>query len=173
MIDSQIWLTTATPDGKELSVLAVGLADGKIVRDQKMFDRQGAAGAHPFNSYASPTPVGEPGRVYVTFGSPGTAALDARTGKVLWERRDLECNHFRGAGSSPILFRNLLIMHFDGSDMQYVVALDKSTGKTVWKTPRSIDFKDLGPDGKPNADGDFRKAFATPLHRRSPRAGRC
>jgi outer membrane protein assembly factor BamB len=54
-------------------------------------------------------------------------------------------------------------MHFDGSDVQYVVALDKKTGKTVWKTPRSIDFKDLEPDGKPKADGDFRKAFATPL----------
>ena len=81
---------------------------------------------------------------------------------MLWERRDLKCNHFRGAGSSPILFRNLLIMHFDGIDVQYVVALDKNTGKTVWKTPRSIDFKDLGPDGKPNGDGDFRKAFATP-----------
>ena len=97
-----------------------------------------------------------------TFGSPGTAAIDARTGKVLWERRDLECNHYRGAGSSPILFRNLLIMHFDGSDVQYVVALDKNTGKTVWKTPRSIDFKDLEPDGKPKAEGDFRKAFSTP-----------
>jgi outer membrane protein assembly factor BamB len=53
-------------------------------------------------------------------------------------------------------------MHFDGSDQQYVVGLDKNTGKTVWKTPRSIDFKDLGPDGKPQADGDFRKGYATP-----------
>jgi outer membrane protein assembly factor BamB len=104
----------------------------------------------------------EPGRVYVTFGSPGTAAIDTRSGKTLWERRDLECNHFRGAGSSPILFRDLLIMHFDGSDRQYVVALAKQTGQTVWRTERSIDFKDLGPDGKPQADGDFRKAFATP-----------
>ena len=117
---------------------------------------------HPFNSYASPTPVIEPGRIYVTFGSPGTAAIDTRTGKVLWERRDLECNHFRGAGSSPILFGDLLIMHFDGSDRQYLVGLDKRTGKTVWRTERSIDFKDLGPDGKPLADGDYRKAFSTP-----------
>src|SRR5688572_27089646 len=162
VIDSQIWLTTATPDGKELSILTVGLADGKIVRDQKIFAVKAPQEQHPFNSYASPSPVGEPGRIYVTFGSPGTAALDARTGKVLWERRDLQCNHFRGAGSSPILFRDLLIMHFDGSDVQYVVALDKNTGKTVWKTPRSIDFKDLGADGKPKAEGDFRKAFSTP-----------
>jgi outer membrane protein assembly factor BamB len=55
-----------------------------------------------------------------------------------------------------------LIMHFDGSDVQYVVALDKRTGKTVWKTPRSVDFKDIEPDGKIKADGDFRKAFTTP-----------
>jgi outer membrane protein assembly factor BamB len=81
---------------------------------------------------------------------------------VLWERRDFECNHFRGAGSSPILFGDLLLMHFDGSDHQFVVALDKKTGKTVWRTERSIDFKDLRPDGRPEADGDLRKGFATP-----------
>ncbi len=98
----------------------------------------------------------------MTFGAPGTAAIDTATGKVLWERRDLECNHYRGAGSSPVIFRDLLLLHYDGSDLQYVVALDKRTGKTVWKTPRSIDFKDLGPDGKPEAEGDMRKAFATP-----------
>jgi outer membrane protein assembly factor BamB len=162
VVDSQIWVTTATPDGKEMSILTLDL-DGKIVRDQKLFTVQAPQESHPFNSYASPSPVGEPGRVYVTFGSPGTAAIDSRTGKVLWERRDLQINHFRGAGSSPILFRNLLVMHFDGIDAQYVVALDKNTGKTVWKTPRSIDFKDLTPQGKPQADGDFRKAFSTPL----------
>ena len=101
--------------------------------------------------------------MYVTFGSPGTAAIDTKTGKVLWERRDIECNHFRGAGSSPLLFGNLLIMHFDGSDRQFVIALDKRTGKTVWRTERSIDFKDLTADGKIEADGDFRKAFSTPI----------
>ena len=135
---------------------------GKIVFDLKLFDVATPQYAHPFNTYASPTPVIEPGRVYVTFGSPGTAAIDTKTGKVIWERRDFECNHFRGAGSSPILFGDLLLMHFDGSDHQFVVALDKRTGKTVWRTPRSIDFQDLGPDGKPKADGDFRKGFATP-----------
>jgi outer membrane protein assembly factor BamB len=158
----QVWVSTATPDGRQLSALALDVASGKIVHDLKLFEVGKPQEAHPFNSYASPTPVGEPGRVYVTFGSPGTAAIDTRTGKVLWERRDLECNHFRGSGSSPILFRNLLIMHFDGIDVQYVTALDKDTGKTVWTTPRSIDFKDLGADGKPKGDGDFRKAFATP-----------
>jgi outer membrane protein assembly factor BamB len=159
---NQVWLTTATPDGRELSALAVDRLTGTILHDLRLFKVETPQYAHPFNSYASPTPVTEPGRVYVTFGSPGTAAIDTASGKVLWERRDLECNHFRGAGSSPILFGSLLIMHFDGSDRQYVVALNKRTGHTVWKTDRSIDFQDLGPDGKPQADGDFRKAFSTP-----------
>jgi outer membrane protein assembly factor BamB len=163
VLGSQVWVTTATPDGRELFAVAIDRESGKIIHDLKLFHVEKPQFAHAFNSYASPSPIIEPGRVYVTFGSPGTAALDTKTGKVLWERRDLECNHFRGAGSSPVIFRNLLIMHFDGSDQQYVVALDKNTGKTVWKTARSIDFQDLGRDGKPQADGDFRKAFATPL----------
>ena len=81
---------------------------------------------------------------------------------MLWERRDFVCNHYRGAGSSPILWGDLLIMNFDGSDFQFVVALDKKTGKTVWKTNRSIDYQDLDKDGKPVGDGDLRKAFSTP-----------
>jgi outer membrane protein assembly factor BamB len=162
ILGRQVWLTTATPDGKQLSAIAVDKDSGKIIHDLKLFEVVTPQFAHSFNTYASPTPVIEPGRVYVTFGSPGTAAIDTATGKVLWERRDLECNHFRGAGSSPILFRHLLLMHFDGSDVQYVAALDKRTGKTVWKTDRSVDFEDLDPNGKPKADGDFRKAFATP-----------
>jgi outer membrane protein assembly factor BamB len=135
---------------------------GKVLYDLKLFHVEKPQFAHSFNSYASPTAAIEPDRVYVTFGSPGTAAIDTRTGKVLWERRDIECNHFRGAGSSPVIFEDLLLMHFDGSDRQFVVALDKKTGRTVWRTERSIDFQDLGPDGKPQAEGDFRKAFATP-----------
>jgi outer membrane protein assembly factor BamB len=162
VLGSQVWLSTATPDGRELSAVALDKNTGRIVYDLKLFDVPNPQFAHSFNTYASPTPVIEDGRVYVTFGSPGTAAIDTASGKVVWTRRDLECNHFRGAGSSPILFRDLLLMHFDGSDVQYAVALDKRTGRTVWKTPRSIDFQDLEPDGKPKGDGDFRKAFATP-----------
>ena len=70
---------------------------------------------------------------------------------------------FRGPASSPVIFGDLLILTFDGSDLQYLAALDKNTGKTVWKTDRSTNFGDLGPDGKPEAHGDWRKYFGTPL----------
>jgi outer membrane protein assembly factor BamB len=159
---SQVWLTTATEDGHELYALCVDPRSGRIVHDLKLFEVEKPQFIHKFNTYASPTPVIEPGRVYVTFGSPGTACLDTRTANVVWERRDFVCNHYRGAGSSPILQGDLLIMDFDGSDHQFVVALDKRTGKTVWRDERSIDYKDLGPDGQPMTEGDLRKAFATP-----------
>jgi len=159
---TQTWLTTATADGRELSAVCVDRDSGKLLHNLNVFHVEKPQFAHQFNTYASPTPVIEEGRVYVTFGAPGTACLDTRTGQVLWERRDFECNHYRGAGSSPILHGNLLFMNFDGSDHQFVVALDKRTGRTVWRRERSIDFKDLGPDGLPMTEGDFRKAFSTP-----------
>ncbi len=158
----QIWITTATTNGSELFVLTLDKNTGKVIRDVKLFTAEQPALWMKFNSYASPTPVIEEGRVYVSFGEAGTACLDTKSGKVLWERRDLRCNHYRGAGSSPILHGNLLILHFDGADDQFLVALDKQTGKDAWKVKRSTDYRDLNPDGKPKAEGDLRKAYGTP-----------
>jgi outer membrane protein assembly factor BamB len=151
---NQVWLSTARADGTELFAVCVDRASGKVLHDVKVFTVKKPEFCHPFNSYASPSPVIEEGRVYVHFGTYGTACLDTTTAKTLWERRDLHCNHFRGPGSSPILYRGLLIVHFDGIDKQFVVALDKATGRTVWKKDRAIDFG--------NVDGDFKKAYGTP-----------
>jgi outer membrane protein assembly factor BamB len=159
---SQVWLTTANEQGTELGVVCVDKNSGKILRDDTLFRVSEPQFCHKFNSYASPTPVIEEGKIYVSFGSPGIACIDTATGKVLWERRDFVCNHYRGAGSSPVAWENLLLLHFDGSDKQYIVALDKSTGKTAWEVNRSVDYQDLQPDGKPEAEGDWRKAFSTP-----------
>ena len=61
------------------------------------------------------------------------------------------------------LFENLLILTFDGADLQYLVALDKKTGKTVWKTNRSVAWNDENVPGQMARDGDLRKAHSTPL----------
>lgn len=150
----RIWLTSATEDGHQLFALCVDARTGQLVHDLRVFEIAEPMFCYPYNSYASPTPVVEEGRVWVHFGSAGTACLDADSGRVLWTRQDLPCDHWRGPGSSPIVFRDLLIVNFDGYDLQYVVALDKHTGKTVWKTDRSIDY---GTD-----DGDLKKAYGTP-----------
>jgi len=162
--DDRIWLTNATEDGTQLSVLCASKSSGKVVLRKVLRVLAAPQYCHPFNSYASPSPVIEEGRVYVSFGSPCNACLDSKTGEVIWQRTDFVCNHFRGAGSSPFLYKHLLILHLDGSDRQYVVAMDKNTGKTVWKTDRTVDFHDLDPStGQPNREGDLRKAFSTPV----------
>jgi outer membrane protein assembly factor BamB len=150
----QVWVTTARADGKEFFAVCVDRRSGKIVHDVKVFADPKPAYCHPYNSYASPTPVVEDGRLYVHFGSHGTGCVDTATGKVLWLRRDFPCYHHRGPGSSPVVYGKLLFLLFDGFDQQYVVALDKATGKTVWKKERDIKYAE--------DNGDIKKAYATP-----------
>jgi outer membrane protein assembly factor BamB len=164
VLGNQIWLTTATPDGHDFFAVRVDADSGRVDLTKHLFhcDKPEPLG-NPMNGYASPSPVIEPGRVYVHFGSYGTACLDTATGDALWKRDDLPCRHYRGPGSSPILFRDWLILTMDGVDVQYVVALDKKTGKTIWKTDRTAEWNDLDQNGKPRDEGDLRKAYTTPL----------
>jgi outer membrane protein assembly factor BamB len=154
----QVWLTTAKEDGRQLFAVGIERDSGRVRHDAKVFDveRPGKLWEN-CNSFASPTPAVEAGRLYVHFGTYGTACLDTRTGETLWRRRDLHCDHWRGPGSSPILFGDLLFLTFDGYDKQYVVALSKTNGETVWKKDRDIDYK--------TSDGDVKKAFGTPAIR--------
>ncbi|HEY0985074.1 outer membrane protein assembly factor BamB family protein [Schlesneria sp.] len=151
----QIWLTTATADGHKCYAVCVDRASGRVIHDLHLFDVETPQPIAAMNSYASPTSVIEEGRVYVHFGTYGTACIQTESGEVLWTRRDLNCDHHEGAGSSPMLVDNLLIFNVDGRDVQYVVALDKFTGSTVWKTDRSADFQDVRPD--------LRKCYGTPI----------
>jgi len=152
----QIWVTTATLDGKELYAVCIDFQTGKIIHDIKVFTSEQEIGKHGINTYASPTPCIEKGFVYVHFGSLGTACLRTTDGSVVWKRTDLKCNHVQGPGSSPVLYKNLLILHFEGTDVRYIVALDKTTGKEVWRTDRPEDpYKPLPAIGK--------KAYITPL----------
>ncbi|HEY9173790.1 MAG TPA: PQQ-binding-like beta-propeller repeat protein [Verrucomicrobiae bacterium] len=166
VLGGQVWLTTATEDGHDFFAIGLDAASGKIRCNEKLFHSD-----HPeplgngasMNCYATPSPAIEPGRVYVHFGSFGTACLDTDTGKTLWKRDDLPCRHYRGPASSVVLFENLVILTFDGADLQYHVALDKQTGKTVWKTDRSVAWNDENVPGQMARDGDLRKAHSTPL----------
>jgi len=160
----QIWLTTATEDGRDYFALCVDADSGKIVFNERLFHTETPEPlGNKLNSYASPSPVIEAGRVYVHFGSYGTACIDTSRFKLLWKRDNLPCKHFRGPGSSPALFNDVLILTMDGIDVQYLVALDKKSGQTIWKTDRTANWNDIEADGQPRAGGDFRKAYSTPL----------
>lgn len=150
---NQIWLTTATEDGKQMSVLCIDRQTGKILHDRVLFENATPAFCHPTNSYASPTSAIEEGRVYVHFGSYGTACLDTKTFSTIWERRDLPCDHWRGPGSSLTLHDGVLYVPYDGHDLQYVAAFDKQTGELRWKSERGIRYE--------SEDGDIKKAYST------------
>lgn len=137
-----------------LRALCVDRRSGKLIHDVELLIEPRPQPAHSMNSFASPTPVIEDGKLYCHFGAYGTACLDTATQSVLWTSRETVINHENGPGSSPALVGDALIFHCDGSDEQYVVALDKHTGKIAWRTDRS---------GKMNADPQLKKSYGTPL----------
>lgn len=152
--DGIIWATNAKEDGKRLWAHQFDWKTGNELKKILVFKNTNPQHCHPMNSYATPTPVISGGIVFLHFGAHGTAALNADNGEKLWERRDFKCDHWRGPASSPIPHKNNLIIHFDGYDLQYVVCLDQKTGKTIWKTKRSFDFR--------TTNGDNKKAYCTP-----------
>ena len=169
VLGDRIWLTLAVEQGVRptriggdemqtaehvsLEVVCLAGANGELLWQTPLFDVANPDPVHWLNSWATPTPVAEAGRLYCDFGTFGTASLDAKSGKVVWKRR-LPLDHQVGPGSSPVLYQNLLVLVRDGRDAQYVAALDKTSGNTVWKT------------GRPpinTSSGNLKKCFVTPL----------
>ncbi len=169
VLGGHIWLTTAVgqgvlrtrigPDDMQtaehvtLKAICLDCTDGRIVWETTLFEVDKPAPVHWLNSWATPTPVVEPGRLYCDFGTYGTACVDSTSGKVLWQQH-LPLDHQVGPGSSPVLWQNLLLLVRDGRDAQYITALDGKSGQTVWKTDRP-------PINTPTTD--LRKAFSSPL----------
>ena len=132
----RVWLTTATTVQKDTSLrlMAFDVETGKPALDFEVFKFRGTDLQNPKNSHASPTPILEGDRVYVHFGAQGTAALTT-SGQMVWKTKlSYESQH--GNGGSPELSGDLLVINCDGFDQAYVIALDKNTGKTRWRTDR-------------------------------------
>lgn len=133
--NGQIWLTTALNEGHSLHALCYDETGGELLHDIEVFQVEDPGKVHAKNSYASPTPILEANRVYVHFGDLGTACLTTE-GKIVWQNEDLKYRHGHGPAGSPVLYGDLLIVSCDGTDVQYVVALDKQSGKLRWKSDR-------------------------------------
>ena len=134
--DGKVWLTTATQVGRDssLRLLSFDAVTGRPAVDVEVFRLKNSGLLNPKNSHASPTPIVEGDRVYVHFGADGTAAVST-AGEVMWKTRQVyESQH--GNGGSPVLYGDLLIFSCDGFDEAFVIALDKRTGKTRWRTYR-------------------------------------
>jgi outer membrane protein assembly factor BamB len=92
---------------------------------------------HPKNSFASETPITDGERVYAHFGDLGTYCLNM-DGKILWSKEWplLETRYGYGTGSSPALHEGRLYIVNDNEKQSYMIALDKLTGREIWKVDR-------------------------------------
>lgn len=138
----QIFLTTATAGGESspgLRVLCFDAATGTTQWSTEIFTAGGPPPpvSHGRSSPAASTAVVEGERVYVYFGHHGAACLD-RAGKIIWRNARLRFDPVPGSGGSPILAGDRLIYVADCATAPFVVALDKHTGKTLWRVPRPL-----------------------------------
>ncbi len=155
--DGAVYVTSALDEGRSLHTYRIDLVSGKIVWDVTVFTNEVVPLKHARNSHASPTPVVDGDRLYVHFGTMGTACLVVKDGKTLWANRELKVDHAVGAGGSPVLYRDKLLLTCDGVDAQYGVALDTNTGKIAWKKDRSA------VERLAKVSAESRKCFSTPL----------
>ena len=137
---NQVWITSAEEDGTKFYTFCFDLETGKLLDKKTLFNSDEPQRIHSSNSYATPTPCIEKGFVYVHYGSFGTACINTNTFKIVWKRDDMPCKHMQGPASSPVLYKNMLIVHLEGTEDPYVAALNKNTGETIWKSIRPAEI---------------------------------
>lgn len=138
---------------RENAISASNSPDGNVYLVVEAFERSrgrrlweyriAATGDRPDNhekhNLATPTPVSDGRRIYAWFGNGQVVALDMK-GKEVWKRHlGREYGSFLnlwGHGSSPVLYRDLLILLCDHQPLSYLLALDANTGKQRWKVDR-------------------------------------
>ncbi len=135
--EDRVFLVTAIEQSSERLLLALDRTGGKILYQKVVlvapFER-----IHNLNSHASSTPATDGQRIYLSFldrDKMFVAAYDL-DGNMLWEVRPGPFASMHGYCSSPILFKDKVIVNGDHDGPAYIVALDNKTGKTIWKTPR-------------------------------------
>lgn len=154
--EDEVWLTTARKDGTALYALCVDKNTGTVVHDLLVFEVAEPQRINPSNTYATPSATIEAGRVYVHYGTFGTACIDTTSGEILWTRTDLNCDHMQGPASSPVIFDDLLILHLEGIADPFIVALNKISGETVWRYDRPSDLYE-------GNKGVYIKSYQTPI----------
>ena len=118
-------------------VYCLNKADGKVLWQQVAREARPAVGVNSFNTYATETPVTDGERLYAYFGNTGVFCYDL-AGKLLWKKGlgayRMQLGH--GTGSSPALGGERLFIQCDNEEKSFLVALDKKTGKELWRVDR-------------------------------------
>jgi outer membrane protein assembly factor BamB len=135
--NDRVFVVTARKETKQRLLLCLDRSDGRILW-QRMVLEAPLERINSLNSYASSTPATDGERVYVSFLDVDTmfiAAYDFE-GHQVWAVHPGTFSSMHGYCSSPVLWQDNLIVNGDQDGDGYLVALDRATGKTVWKTPR-------------------------------------
>ena len=124
----------------EFAVLAVSRKTGKILWQRTVHKQVPHEAGHVTASLASASPVTDGERIFAFFGSYGLYCLDL-SGKLLWKKDlgEMHSKHGHGEGSSPALHGDILIVNWDHEEQSFLVALDKRTGKQIWRVARPED----------------------------------
>ncbi|MDB6039724.1 MAG: outer rane biosis protein BamB [Verrucomicrobiales bacterium] len=133
----KIFTVTAVLESNERRLLCLNRKTGAIVW-QKTVVTTPAEGKHGLNSYASSTPATDGGLIYVTFldRQEMVAAAYDFDGNQQWLVRPGAFSSMHGFCSSPLLFKDKVIVNGDHDGDSYIVALNRTDGKTLWKIPR-------------------------------------
>ena len=135
--DDAVFIVTAIAENTERRLLRLDAKSGEVVWDRLVLTAP-LERMHPLNSHASSTPATDGEHVYVTFLDRDrmyVAAYDFDGNKV-WEQRPGPFASVHGYSSSPVLWKDMVILNGDHDGPGYLVALHRETGETVWKTPR-------------------------------------
>jgi len=157
----KIFLTQAIEAEKRRTLMCLSKRDGKLLWEQGVVYDQ-AEKTHQSNPYCAASPVTDGKRVVVTHGSAGVFCYDLN-GKELW-RRDLGPQaHEWGNASSPVLNGDLVHLYHGPGKGSFLVALDKQTGKEVWRYQEpTLDHSDRVDGFKGKKDGIV-GTFSTPI----------
>ena len=152
------------PVGERRTLMCLNRADGKLLWQVGVptKEKEPTHGTNPYNS-GSPVTDGE--RVIVSFASDGLFCYDF-SGKELWKRTDLGRQiHIWGAGVSPVIYGNLCFLNFGPGENTYLLAVDKKTGKTVWKQPEQTSYGQTQPgqDEKGKQRATYIGSWTTPV----------
>lgn len=133
----RVFVTACREAEKARVLYCFDRADGKLLWERTVLTAE-LEKKHKLNSYASSTPAADGERVYLTF-------LDAPrlrvycydfAGNKVWEESPGEFHSMHGFCSPPLLYKNLVVVNGDQDAPAYIVALDRRTGKEVWRADR-------------------------------------
>ena len=132
-----IFVATAIKEKKHRILLCLDRKDGKILWQRVVLEAP-LERTNSLNSYASSTPATDGQRVYISFLDRDKMFIAAYDfdGNRLWEIRPGVFASMHGYCSSPVLWKDKVIVNGDHDGPSYIVALSRATGQTIWKTPR-------------------------------------